>query len=72
MISETLRNLSRQIAAWSDDGGVRLDRAACDLLSGQLDNCADQVAILEGAPVPPAQRGTLRVIVGGRVAGGAA
>jgi hypothetical protein len=73
MVSDTIRNLARQFAAWRDGGGVRLDPAACELAEGQLAHCADQVATLEGQPVPPRHRGgTLYVIQGGRAAGGAA
>lgn len=53
MTSEKLRNLSQTFRAWAGmPAGVLLSRENALAVSLALEGCADQVAGMEGAPVP--------------------
>jgi len=52
MISENLKSLAGLAGQWRDQGGVRLDPTACQILEAQLDEAADQVRTMEHAPPP--------------------
>lgn len=53
MTSEKLRNLSQTFQAWASvPAGVLLSRETALGVSLALGACADQVASMEGAPIP--------------------